>query len=870
MLMGKPKLLILIWFITLSTLLPAQVFDDFSDGDLTANPAWIGDTAQFCINAQRQLQLDAADAGNAYLSVNDNFTEDFSEWRFSVKMPFAPSGNNYARFYLSANTSDLRDSLLSGYFLQFGEAGSNDVIVLCRQQGPSITPLCRGRTSIAGSFHYNIKVVRGNALWTLFVDSLRNGIYTDDAVYQEFEETTEEHASIGIFCQFTFGNKNKFFFDDIYHGPPLIDTLPPTVSALSVSADHPDRLTIHFSEPMEEESVLDATHYILENQESPALCEYDGDRRDLVFLYFAQPPEERELHHLHIRDVRDANLLALADTVLEFILCIPHPHELLITEIMADPSPPLQLPDCEYVEIFNTTPYPILLKEWMLRVGNSQRGLPEIPLPPNGHALLVAEANLPLFADLPAVYPLSSLSLTDDGQQLTLYDNHGTVIHNVKYRKSWHRNPLKQDGGWSLEMIDPHNPCGGADNWDSSTDARGGTPGQPNAIAADNPDFVPPEVAKVTVPDDTHLRLFFTEPLAPAPPDTVGLFAIDREVCVVECTPEPPEYRTLLLTLSEPLRPRVIYTLTVAGSICDCAGNTSMPYPSFPFGLPESMSAGDIVINEVLSNPFADSEGDFVELYNRSDKLLDLGELRIGTGDGNLPTSTVTAAEDGYLFFPEQLVAICKNRDLTRAQYASTAPARLLENTLLPALPNDAGTIHLVTPQLETIDRLQYDKSMHYALLTSTDGVSLERIHYDEATQEPANWTSAAESSGWATPGAVNSQARTTSATTTIATILPDVISPDGDGFNDFTEILCHFPESECRATIDIYDSDGRRIKRLTVNQICRQEETFRWDGTTDDNRPANDGIHFALIQWWHSNGKHKTSRIPVAVIRKE
>ncbi|MCR5115413.1 MAG: hypothetical protein K6A95_07020, partial [Bacteroidales bacterium] len=68
--MGKPKLLILIWFITLSTLLPAQVFDDFSDGDLTANPAWIGDTAQFCINAQRQLQLDAADGGNAYLSVN--------------------------------------------------------------------------------------------------------------------------------------------------------------------------------------------------------------------------------------------------------------------------------------------------------------------------------------------------------------------------------------------------------------------------------------------------------------------------------------------------------------------------------------------------------------------------------------------------------------------------------------------------------------------------------------------------------------------------------------------------------------------------------------------------------------------------------
>ena len=74
----------------------AQVNDDFSDGDFINNPTWIGTTADFEVNTNKELQLSASAAGKSYLSTSSTFLVGNVEWQFRIKQTFSPSDNNYS------------------------------------------------------------------------------------------------------------------------------------------------------------------------------------------------------------------------------------------------------------------------------------------------------------------------------------------------------------------------------------------------------------------------------------------------------------------------------------------------------------------------------------------------------------------------------------------------------------------------------------------------------------------------------------------------------------------------------------------------------------------------------------------------------
>lgn len=120
----------------------SQLNDDFSDGNFSDDPPWIGSLDKFQINSSNQLQLVSDEAGIAYLSTENNLINDI-EWHFWVKLSFSPSGNNNARIYLVSDNSDMTSGF-NGYFLQLGEAGSGDAIELFRQNGSEIISVCRG------------------------------------------------------------------------------------------------------------------------------------------------------------------------------------------------------------------------------------------------------------------------------------------------------------------------------------------------------------------------------------------------------------------------------------------------------------------------------------------------------------------------------------------------------------------------------------------------------------------------------------------------------------------------------------------------------------------------------------------------------
>ena len=226
----------------------AQVYDDFSDGDFTANPAWTGTESLFIVNANGQLQLNAESGGDAYLfceNTNQNSGITDFEWHFWLREAFAPSGKNFCDVVLCDK-----------YFIRFGEAGSNDVIDLQRVDGASSVSVCRGTdTFIASAFSASFKVTRdAEGLWKIFVDKNGSGDYQIEA--QGVDKNYEPTGNFGIKITYTSSNAKKVYLDDVYFGSKIIDTEPPYLKNLTVLKYN--KIQLDFSEPIDDIYALDS------------------------------------------------------------------------------------------------------------------------------------------------------------------------------------------------------------------------------------------------------------------------------------------------------------------------------------------------------------------------------------------------------------------------------------------------------------------------------------------------------------------------------------------------------------------------------------------------------------------------------------
>ncbi|MCL1850994.1 MAG: lamin tail domain-containing protein [Bacteroidetes bacterium] len=842
----------------------SQISEHFFDKDF---PNWLGNRELFMVNNNHELQLNATEAGTAYLSLPTPQFDNVWEWMFYIKMPFSPSNNNFARVYLSANTTDLTSLFLKGYYLQFGENLAKDAIELFYQNGTSHTSICRGKEArVATSFSINVKVrYTESNHWEILVDEYRSGIYETDASGVSIEQF--EHAALGVYCKYTASNSKKFFFDDFYYGPPIVDTVKPKVVSVQPQQDC-KTLHIKFSKNVTPETALLSSNYVINENIRPEECNFVNNEFSLVEIRCNNEFKDRTFYTIQIENIYDVAGNKIDKFLGSFCFAKIRRNDILITEIMARPHPIIGLPDCEYIEIHNFgIPDAVVLKNWKLRINNSNKNLPEICIPPNGYVFLVANSCTGFQDDLETdMYRVSSLGVADAGTQLVLFNERDEVIHEVNFSDTWHRNKLKAAGGWSLEMIDPQNPCAGGDNWDSSTSNTGGTPGKQNSIYASNPDNIAPEIEKITIVDSLHLRVFFTETIFFDSIKMLQLFKIDRNIKIASVSEAPPHNKILQLTLQNPVQRNVLYTLTVKDTIWDCTQNPIWFGKSYRFALPSVPQPFDVVINEVLFNARDNSRAEFVELYNRSQKVIDLATLRIGSGGADLPDKSVTAVSSGFLLFPNEYVALCKHKNITEEQYYTPYPERLLQCDSMPSYANGSGVVFLSDKSYNTIDRFQYNEKMHYPLLVSVSGVSLERVSYERETQNENNWKSTAESFGFATPGYQNSQFSDNSSFEDVLTVIPEIFSPNQSGVADYVAFHCSFEESENRVSITIFDRSGNLIKTIANNQICAFNEVFLWDGVSDRNYRVPPDLYVVKMEYWKLNTKRKTIRKTVGV----
>ncbi|MCX6294597.1 MAG: lamin tail domain-containing protein [Bacteroidetes bacterium] len=639
----------------------------------------------------------------------------------------------------------------------------------------------------------------------------------------------------------------------------VADIVSPTISSVTVvDSTH---ITVCFSEALDASQIAVPANYSISDGIGNPLTDTSNATLTCVELVLGTSLQSDSTYTLTLTNLSDCSGNILTPAVTTFSYYIVKPFDVVINEIMADPDPVVTiLPNDEYVELYNKTAFPINLNNWKFSAGTNTKILPSMIIPADSFIVLTSAAGL---AGMPsgvnAVALVSFPALTNTGQILKLQSPQGMVISTVSYTDGWYQDAAKKDGGYSLEQIDPANPCAGMNNWRASNNMDGGTPGKQNSVYANNPDNTPPQVVRVGVIAQDTIQLYFNEALDSASMLNPAIYTIDNSIGnPIQVKVVAPDFKSVKLTLASALSVGIIYTITVNNAITDCVGNALGTDNSARFAIPEQALSNDIVINEVLFDPKT-SGVDFVEIYNRSNKVIDLKTITLSQFDtiNNVVTSSESISTDGYLIFPQEYIVLSENAGVVKTQYNTTNPEGFLDMNNLPAMNIDGGTVCLST-STDIIDNLKYYSNMHFGLLNDTKGISLERIDFDRPTQDRTNWHSAAEAVGFATPAYKNSQYNDAGETDNSIEITPEVFSPDEDGINDVVNINYHFNTPGFTANVLVYDSKGRVVRRLIQNELLGIKGTFSWDGINDDREKARIGIYIFYFEVFDLSGNVK------------
>lgn len=832
-------------FVVLSAFAFGQLTEQFTDGNFTANPVWSGTTSDYLVNTSLELQLNNTIAATSYISTAHGLSDlNNKEWDILVRQTFAPSSSNFGKVYLTATNADLTTNP-DGFYLLFGEANATDAVRLFKIISGVSTQICASPDGqIAASFTTRVKVKRdATGMWSLFVDP--SGGTNFGAPYTGTDATVLLGTHFGMLQTYTASNANKFYYDDIYVGNEILDTQAPTsVTANSASATQVDLL---FNEPIGGSAATLATNYTLNPALSVSSAVIDGTNTALVHLTLSSPLTNGQNYDVTVTSIQDLAGNTASNLTCSFSYLIPEiavKGDLIINEIMVDPSPVVGLPELEFVEIYNRSNKYIDLTGWKIGDASGDGTIGSAILGPGAYKVLVATSSVP---DFPGSVAVSSFPSYNNGSDdVVLKDPSGFIMDKISYTDSWYQDAIKKNGGYTLELINPNDPCSDNSNWRASIATLGGTPGMQNSIFDITPDLQAPFFTTLNAQSPNYLEIIFNEGI-----DSSSLvnamFTINPSLTVQSIYVTDTFSTSAILQFSSNLVASQTYTITI-NTVKDCWLNATTL--TGDFALAEIPVPGDLIINELLFDPLTGGS-DFVELYNKSQKVINLNGLEIANIDNDTIANNKQLTQN-YFLFPGQYVVLTPDSIYQKNNFPMAVPGRFYEMNL-PSLNNDSSTV-LIISNSTVIDRVSYRDSWHLPLLDSKENKSLERISPEGLSSSKSNWHTAAETVGFATPGRVNSQYLATENTGTFGTNEP-IFSPDNDGFQDVILFEYSFETPGMIADLKIYDNQGREVKNLLQSELMAVSGFVSWDGSLENSQKAPIGIYIAVIEAFNPDG---------------
>lgn len=262
-------------------------------------------------------------------------------------------------------------------------------------------------------------------------------------------------------------------------------------------------------------------------------------------------------------------------------------------------------------------------------------------------------------------------------------------------------------------------------------------------------DTTPPVLNSAVAESGTSILLSFDEPLETAAAENAGNYLINNGIGQPASAQLMANSTQVSLQLAAPLVNLQTYQVTATG-IRDAAGNTAGAQSAgFTFYNVQPAQPGDLIVTEFMPDPSPVisnlPEAEYLELFNRSSKVLQLQDIRYSNGSSPQPLPN-------FLLLPGQYVIVCPQNNI-----AAFAPfGNVAGMTSFPALTNSGDEIILSNAQGEELFYLEYDLSWYQDPAKTDGGWSIERIGNNLADNCPANWRASVHPRG-GTPGQLNS-----------------------------------------------------------------------------------------------------------------
>lgn len=720
-----------------------QVFDDFSDSNLSTSPTWQGDITNFVV-ANGQLQSAGQNTNNQKIQITtSNQLIDSTEWSFLIDLKFNPTSSNLARIYLVANQPDLKASL-NGYFIQFGETNA-DSMDFFKQTGSVSTKLFTSKTSFSGNIKARIKVTRSSkGEWLFYIDVNDRGIYQLEGSVTDL--THVQNNFVGIYCEYSTASRyNLFNFDDFKISLIEKDTIKPKI--ISNTIVNNNQISLKFSENVNKASALNLSNYsISPSIGRPAQINYGLDS-SILLLNFNSSFESGNTYQLTVSGISDNFENILNPTLIEFPYYIPKENSLLINEIMADPTPSFGLPEFEYIELYNNSKFTINLEGWKISKGSTDIIIPNYNLMADSFLILTSTSAANQFSKYGAFIGVASFpGLTNIADKLIIKNENGIIINQVTYSDDWYQDIDKSDGGFSLELINPTQLCRGSLNWRASNNINGGTPGKKNSVFSILGDTINPEPTEVLVSNSSTLIVNFNEVLDSVEAKKATNYVFNP---IIEIQNIKKINDKSYVINTSPLENGITYSISINGQK-DCLGNVQTKSKTFTLGIGQPPSQGDILITEIFAdeNPVIKlPEAEYIELYNTTSKILDLSGVTFTDG-----TSSIASFPPNSVLFPKEYVIICGSTKVNLFK----SYGRVFGLSSFPSLNSSGDNLELKSKNDELIHKVAYLDDWYRDGIKDDGGYSLEMINPSLVCKGGLNWTSSISSTG-GTPGSQNS-----------------------------------------------------------------------------------------------------------------